>query len=73
MPSSMEKTEFVADTENNGAFVPPIHRMISDPAALDQTRSVALAEASATYKPESHRGIIDVHRSLYQRINRGRH
>jgi hypothetical protein len=61
----MEKTEFDVDVENNRAFVPPLHRMISDPAALDQTRSVALAEASAIYKPASHRGIIDVGRSLY--------
>ena len=67
-------TGFLMDSEDIGTIIPTIHPTISDPAAFEQTRSAALAEASDTHTSEPHlRSMIDVGRSLFQRINRRRH
>ena len=62
------ETGFLVDPDDSRAFVGPIHRMLSDPAALDCIRSTALVEASVAHKPETHlRGIVDVYNSMFER------
>jgi glycosyltransferase involved in cell wall biosynthesis len=65
------ETGFLVDPDDSRAFVPPIHRMLSDPAALERIRSTALAEASAAHKPETHLSrVVDVYHSLLRNNNR---
>jgi glycosyltransferase involved in cell wall biosynthesis len=59
------ETGYLVDPDDSRAFVGPIHRMLSDPAALEHIRDAALAHARSIYRPENHlRGVLDVYRYL---------